>query len=98
MSAGGSAVKNPPAVQETCRRHGFDSWVKKIPWRRKWQPTPVVLPGKSHGQRSLVEYRPWGHRVRHDRGTKPPHVEKYLMTSVEEKKPDMNEKRRVPCM
>ena len=36
--------------------------------------------------------------LRHDRGTKPPHVEKYLMTSVEEKKPDMNEKRRVPCM
>ena len=33
-----------------CRRHGFDSWVGKIPWRRKWQPTPVFLPGESHGQ------------------------------------------------
>ena len=33
--------------------------VKKIPWRRKWQPTPVLLPGKSHGQRSLVGYSPW---------------------------------------
>ena len=32
-----------------CRRHGLDSWVRKIPWRRKWQPTPVFLPGKSHG-------------------------------------------------
>ena len=36
-----------------CRRRRFDSWVRKIPWRRKWQPTPVFLPGKSHGQRSL---------------------------------------------
>ena len=34
----------------------------KIPWRRKWQPTPVLLPGKSHGQRSLVGYSPWGHK------------------------------------
>ena len=33
------------------RRPGFDLWVRKIPWRRKWQPTPVFLPGKSHGQR-----------------------------------------------
>ena len=44
-----------------CRRPGFDPWVGKIPWRRKWQPTPVLLPGKSHGQRSLVGYSPWGH-------------------------------------
>ena len=34
----------------------------KIPWKRKWQPTPVLLPGKSHGQRSLVGYSPWGHK------------------------------------
>ena len=33
-----------------------------IPWRRKWQPTPVFLPGKSHGQRSLADYSPWGHK------------------------------------
>ena len=38
----------------------FDPWVRKIPWRRKWQPTPVFLRGKSHGQRSLVG--PWGHK------------------------------------
>ena len=44
------------------RRHGFDSCVSKILWRRKWQPTPVFLPGESHGQRSLVGYRPWGHK------------------------------------
>ena len=43
-----------------CRRHGFDPWVRKIPWRRKWQPTLVFLPGKSHGQRSLVSYSPRG--------------------------------------
>ena len=41
---------------------GFDPWVGKIPWRRKWQPTSVLLPGKSHGQRSLVGYSPWGHK------------------------------------
>jgi len=37
-------------------------WVRKIPWRRKWQPTPVFLPGKSYGQRSLVGYNPQGHK------------------------------------
>ena len=39
-----------------CRRQRFDSWIRKIPWRRKWQPTPAFLPGKSHGQRNLVGY------------------------------------------
>ena len=50
-----------PACQ--CRRHkshGFDPWLGKIPWRRKWQLTPVFLPGESHGQWSLVGY---SHRV-----------------------------------
>ena len=37
-------------------------WVRKIPWRREWQPTPIFLPGESHGQRSLAGYSPWGHR------------------------------------
>ena len=41
-----------------CGRAGFDPWVGKIPWRRKWQSTPGLLPGKSHGQRSLVVYSP----------------------------------------
>ena len=36
----------------------FNPWVRKIPWRRKWQPTPVFLPGESHGQRSLAGYSP----------------------------------------
>ena len=45
-----------------CRRPGFNAWLGKIPWRRKWQSTPVLLPGKSHGQRSLVGYSPWGRK------------------------------------
>ena len=46
-----------------CRRYkrlGFYPWVRKIPWRRKWQPTPAFLPGSSYRQRSLVGYRSWG--------------------------------------
>ena len=53
----GSVVKNPPALQEMWRC-GFDPWIQKIPWRRKWQPTPVFLPGESHGRRSLGGYIP----------------------------------------
>ena len=45
-----------------CERPGFSRWVGKIPWRRKWQPTPVFLSGESHGQRSLVGYSLWGHK------------------------------------
>ena len=60
-------VKNLPTTQET----QFDSWVGKILWRRKWQPTLLFLPGKPHGQRSLTGYIPWGwQRVRHDLVTK----------------------------
>ena len=44
-------VKNLPAMQERSR---LDPWVRKIPWRRKWQPTPLFLPGEFHGERSLV--------------------------------------------
>ena len=44
-----------------CRRCGFDPWVRKIPWTRKWQPTPVFLPGESHEQMSLVGYSLWDH-------------------------------------
>ena len=44
------------------RRHGFSLWFRKIPWRKKWQNTPVFLPRKSHGLRSLVGYSPWGRK------------------------------------
>ena len=54
-----------------CRRPGFDPWVGKIPWRMKWKPTPIFLPGKSHGQGSLAGYSPWGsQRVGQDWMTK----------------------------
>ena len=52
-------VKNLPA---SARDPDLVSWVGKIPWRKKWQPTPVFLPGKSRGQRSLVGYSPRGHK------------------------------------
>ena len=58
-------VKNLPPMQET----GVPPWVGKIPWRRKWQSTPVFLPGEFHGLRSLEGYRPWCCRVRHDRNS-----------------------------
>ena len=64
-SPGVSVLKKKSAWRGRRRwRHGFDPRVEEIPWRRKWQPTPVFLPRKSHGQRSLVGYSPWGHRVR----------------------------------
>ena len=53
---GGSVVKNPPA---NAGYWGFDPQVGKIPWRSKWQPTAVFLPGKSHGERSLLGYSPF---------------------------------------
>ena len=60
-------VKNLPASTGHTRDVGsitgqFDPWVVKIPWRRKWQPTPVFLPGESHGQTSLAGYSPWGRK------------------------------------
>ena len=46
-----------------CSRCGFSPWVGKINWKRKSQTTPVLLPGKSHGERSLTTYGPWGHKI-----------------------------------
>ena len=54
-----SVVKNPSATQETWRQ-GFNPWVGKLPWRRKWKPTSEFLTGQSHGKRRLVGYCPWG--------------------------------------
>ena len=59
----------PDYITFVCLKYGrprFEPWVGKIPWRRKCQSTPVLLPGKSHGRRSLVGYSPWGRRVGHD--------------------------------
>ena len=52
--------KEPACQHRTLKRCGFNPWVRKIPRRRKWQPTPVFLSGESFGQRSLVGYSPWG--------------------------------------
>ena len=59
---GGTTVKNPPANAGDTRDVVLDPWVGKIPWRRKWQPTPVFLPGKFHGQRSQVDYSIQGYK------------------------------------
>ena len=58
----GSVVKNPPANAGVIGVTGSIPKVGKIPWRRKWQPTPVFLTGKSYGQRSLAGDCPWGHK------------------------------------
>ena len=63
-------VKEPDCQ---CRRCGFDPWVGKTPWIRTWPPTPVFLPGKSHGQRSLADCSPYGRRVGHDLAAKQQH-------------------------
>ena len=60
-------VKNLPVNAGDARDFQFDLWVGKIPWRRAWQPTPVFLPGESHGQSNLEGYNPYSCRVGHDR-------------------------------
>ena len=59
---GGMSAKEPTCQCRRCKRHGLNPWVRKILWGRKWQPSPVFLPGKSQGQRSLVGYSPWGRK------------------------------------
>ena len=57
---GPTSSKEPTCQCRRCKRCRFDPWVGKIPWRRKWQHTPVILSGKSNGQRNLVGYTPGG--------------------------------------
>ena len=59
---GSSVVKESACQCWKHKTHGFDPWVVMIPWRRKWQPTPVFLPGKSHEQRTLSGYSPRDHK------------------------------------
>ena len=72
LAPGGSEVKVIP---------GFDPWVGKIPWRRKWHPTPVFLPGESHGRRSLVGYSPWG-RTRLNNFTSLPAATQHVLATL----------------
>ena len=62
VDPGGASGKEPACQCKRDKRWGFDPRVGKIPWRRPWQPTPVFLPGESHGQRTLVGNSPWGHK------------------------------------
>ena len=59
---GSIVVENPSANAGDTRDMGLIPWLRKIPWRRKWQPIPVFLPEIVHGERSLVGYSPWGHK------------------------------------
>ena len=59
---GGASGKEPTCQCRRHKRHGFNTWAGKTPWRRAWQPTPVFLLGKFHGQRNLAGYSPWGHK------------------------------------
>ena len=59
-TSGKDTHPNPHRQCRQCKRPKFDPWVEKIPWRMKWQPAPVFMPGESHGQRNLVGNRPWG--------------------------------------
>ena len=56
----GASGKESVCQHKRCKIHGFDLWVRKMPWRRKCQPTPAFLPGKFYGRRSLAGYSLWG--------------------------------------
>ena len=73
-------VKNPLASVEM-EETKFGPWVGKISWRRKWQSTPVFLPEKSHRQRSLVGYSPWGHTELDKTEQLSTHILEYLVIS-----------------
>ena len=75
---GGASGKESACQCRRHKRHRFDPWIGKIPWRMAWQPTPVSLPGNSHGQRSLVGYRPCGRRVGHNLATEQQHLKLYV--------------------
>ena len=59
---GCASGKEPSCQCRRCKRCGLDLWVRKIPWMRAWQPTPVFFPGESHGQRSLEDLSPECHK------------------------------------
>ena len=61
LRAHGASGKEPACQCVVHERHRLDPWVRKTPWRRAWEPTPVFLSGESHEQRSLAGYSPWGH-------------------------------------
>ena len=80
-----------------CRRPGINPWVRKIPWRRKWQPIPVLLLGKSHGQKNLVGYSPWGCTESYMMYSIYLHIHKYLAIGWALKGPPRAERDRIPA-
>ena len=58
----GASGKESACQYRRQKRHSFDPWVRKIPWSREWQPSPIFLPGEFYGQRSLAGCSPWGHK------------------------------------
>ena len=70
----GSAGKESAGNAGNEGKRRFYPCIRKIPWRRTWQPSPVFLPGKSYGQRSLIVYSPWGCRVRQNRSFWAQHI------------------------
>ena len=90
-------VNNPPASAGRCKRHSFNPWVGKIPWRRARQPSPAFLPGESHGQRVRHDRRDLARTHSHVRWKSPPrsllsaslrHLAFRSMTSVEKGGPE----------
>ena len=79
---GGGSGKEPACQCRIHKRHRFNPWAWKIPWRRAWPPTPVFFPGESHGQRILAGYSLQITRVRHDLVTKPPPPKTYLFVTM----------------
>ena len=61
----------------------FNPWVRKIPWRREWQPIPIFLPGESHGQRRLVGYSPWGHQESNTPEATNAHINFHISLSID---------------
>ena len=90
----GSVVKNLPATKEIWVR----SWVGEIPWKRKWQPTPVFLPGKCHGQRSLASYSPWGHRVKHNLVSEHSQMDLEIIILSEASRKEKEKYHNIACM
>ena len=83
---GGASGEEPACQCRRCKRSRLDPWVRKISWRRAWQPTPVFLPGESHGQRSLVGYSPWDHkesdRTEHTRAYTRTHTQTFSQQQI----------------
>ena len=78
----GTSDKKSSCQYSRLKRCGFDLWIGKIPWNRKWQPALVVLPGKSHEQRSLVGYSPWGHKELDTTEQLSTHIYKFMIKTL----------------